>query len=74
MIMNIFAYTAHTNPYPPYVSLNEREGEAQLTVRTEGHNGNQSATCPVPKEQLKALADSIYEYLRRTNTIQADKV
>jgi hypothetical protein len=38
--MNIFALTAPTSQYPPYISINEtKDGLVEITVRTEAKDG-----------------------------------
>jgi hypothetical protein len=61
---NIAAYTQQGAYYPGYYSLNEEErGDPTLTVRCPGQNGTQVASVPIPKDEMKKLADSIYVYL-----------
>jgi hypothetical protein len=64
---NIFAYTAPGSDYPPYVSLNEVNGEVQLTVR-----GRYDRTVPasgIPAmvllscDELEKFADALNAYL-----------
>lgn len=65
MNKNLFAYTELTHEWPGYASLNVQRGEpAKLSVRSPGNGGKDYAQVQMPDEQLRALADSINEYLK----------
>lgn len=60
MRKNIYAHTAVSAEYPPYVSLNrEDDGTYSLTVRSAGNSGRDSGTTVLTAEQLMAMADAI---------------
>lgn len=62
---NIFAYTEidyQPAYYPGYVSLNERNGQAELSVRTRGTAD--ASVLPLTDEELGKLAASIQIYLQ----------
>lgn len=62
----VFAFTEMgAASYPGYVNLSERDGVAELIVRTRGHNGERSAMLPVPDDQLWLLAEKIKTYLHK---------
>lgn len=72
MQRNIFGYTANTNPYPEYMSLNERDGKIVLTVREPAKPGQYSdkdsgATVEIelPPEQFDSLVTALE--IERTN-------
>jgi len=62
MHRNIFAYTSPEAIYPAFVSLNERDGFASLTVRgprkEDGSSGD-TIEVPVPRAELLKLFDAL---------------
>lgn len=59
--LNIFAYTDTTAPQPPYISINERVGMVQISVR--GITSPHVAHMYVPDDELAAMAAKITSYL-----------
>jgi hypothetical protein len=57
MQKNVFAYTASGDHYPEYLSLNNRDGQLFLAVRSpaEGAAPGTLAELPLPREEAKAL-------------------
>lgn len=58
---NIFAYTVPTTSLPAYVSLNEREGVVELSVRTSGQPN--ASVINLSDEELERLSNNIRDYL-----------
>jgi hypothetical protein len=62
----VFAFTEMgVSSFPGYVNLSDRDGVAELTVRTRGHDGMQCAVMPVPDDQLWVLVESVKSYLQK---------
>jgi hypothetical protein len=67
MQTNIYAYTANTNPYPEFVSLNRQaDGKITLTVREPAKPGPYSdkdsgsdVTVPLPRGELLKLFEAL---------------
>lgn len=63
---NIFAYTeidyqpAH---YPGYISLNERDGQAEVSVRSRGTA--HASVLRMSDEELERLSNNIRAYLQQ---------
>lgn len=64
---NVFAYTdVRPVSYPEYVSINEVDGEAKVTVRSpRSPDGREGATASMtlPPDQLARLAVAFQKYL-----------
>lgn len=64
--MNIFAFTPAEGSHPPFVSLNEEEGERiTLTVRTGDALNAVVNTIELPLEELEIMQEKITSYLSR---------
>lgn len=50
---NIFAYTPPGAALPPYISVNERNGEIVVTVRSQG--AESPSEIKLPRDQAKEL-------------------
>lgn len=59
--MNIFARTALTPVYPQYVSINERGGGVEITVRSpaSGQACGPSAAATISKDEALEMARAI---------------
>ena len=74
---NIFAFTpADAGSYPPYVSLNDSDGELVLTMRGYSGGGSVASTnkLVISADDLRKIADGINAYLATTQPPQAQQV
>lgn len=66
--MNICAYTPDGNSHPPYLSLNDDEGEVSLTVRQGPADNFKQATIKIPIEELIMMHVQIGAYIEQRQT------
>ncbi|RWE37471.1 hypothetical protein [Mesorhizobium sp.] len=59
---NIFAYTAPGCDLPPFISVNEHNGQVELLAR--GHGLSTTVGVQLPPEQVKALAAALEKAAR----------
>jgi hypothetical protein len=56
---NIFAYTAPGADFPEFISINRKDGQIVVTVRSQGAGGNKMAEMTLPQEHLDELIYSL---------------
>jgi hypothetical protein len=56
---NIFAFTEPGADYPGFISINRKDGEIVVTVRSKGNGGNKQAELTLPQDKLDELIYSL---------------